>query len=301
MARAAEKRRRQKERKQKLEDDVERVLKNKSPTEQISELANEQLFYIDEKPDASAGLGTRKGKKAKKQAAVSTSSGKRAGAGAKKKKDKDQPRPGSAKTTSPKDDVYDLWGSGKKKNSKAPKAKRVRLSTVIEPAGCSYNPRYDDHQDVVAEIVATEIEKELLQSANADLQAASVHVKAKGVVPDQKGGKLKPNEVPNQKFVSVKKTLKEVRREERALEEKLKRKNEEKIELRKTLPPRLGKKRYQPESKKVLTTDEIDGSIGTLRSEPMLSNAVFNKMQRKGVIEPRDQAVKRRRRRYVRA
>ena len=169
---------------------------------------------------------------------------------------------------------------------------------MIEPAGCSYNPRYDDHQDVVAEIVATSIEKELIQSANANLDP--VHVKSKS---GEKGNqrKLKPHEVPDQRLVSVKKTLKQVRREERELEEKIKRKKEEKEELKKTLPPRLGKKRYQPESKKVLTTDEIDGSIRTLRSEPMLSNSVFNKLQRKGVIEPRDQAIKRRRRRYVRA
>ena len=51
MARAAaEKRRRQREKKQKLVEDVERVLKNKSPKEQISALPDEKLFFIDEKP-----------------------------------------------------------------------------------------------------------------------------------------------------------------------------------------------------------------------------------------------------------
>ena len=50
MATAAEKRRRRREKKKRLVEDVERVIKNKTPTEQVTDLKNEELFFIDEKP-----------------------------------------------------------------------------------------------------------------------------------------------------------------------------------------------------------------------------------------------------------
>ena len=57
----------------------------------------------------------------------------------------------------------------------------------------------------------------------------------------------KPSEVPNQNLVSVKKTLKQIRREEREHQEKLERKRYEREEKKKVLPPKLGKHRFQPE------------------------------------------------------
>jgi len=205
----------------------------------------------------------------------------------------------ASKKETEEEEVYDLWGHSQEAISKEVKrSKRYRLNTVVEPAGCSYNPRYDDHQDVVAEIVAEDVQKKLLESANKSIKLVEA-----GDGSKSKGSQRlkKPHEVSDQKFVSVKKTLKEIRKEERLRDGKIQRKKEEEAERRKVLPPRLGKKRFQPESNKVLTTDEIDGSIRTLRSAPLLAGSVFNKLQRKGLIEPRDQAIKRRRRRYVRA
>jgi len=175
----------------------------------------------------------------------------------------------------------------------------LRAGTVIEPAGCSYNPRYDDHQDVVAEVVAEQVQKNLLESANQEWSLAVAEGNSKKSAAEKR--LKKPHEVSNQNVVSVKKTLKAIRKEERERGGRIKRKKEEAEEKKKHLPPRLGRKRFEPEENKVATTDDIDGSIRTLRSTPMVANAVFNKLQRKGLIEPRDQAVKRRRRRYVRA
>lgn len=310
MATAAEKRRRRREKKKRLVEDVERVIKNKTPTEQVTDLKNEELFFIDEKPaldgQDKAKIGSSSSQK--KQKRVKTFYA--------KPNQKALDRALSSKEKRQRQEVeaplYDLWGSngndggGKvapaasvsKKREKRQKAERVRLSTVVEPAGCSYNPQYDAHQDVVAEIVAEEAQRELIEQANRTSTAA-VPSETKRTAEEQR--LRKPHEIPSQRFVPIKKTLKAIRREERERAERVERKREEAEERAKVLPPRLGRKRFQPETKKVATTDEIDGSIRTLRSTPMVATSAFNKLQRKGLIEPRDEAVKRRRRRYVRA
>ena len=310
-SRAAEKRRRQRERKAKLNDDVERVLKNKSPVDQVGDLADDQLFFIDEAPGRTAtalagrssGGDKRKGGKAGRRPTNQKALDKAL---------KSKERSDWEEREREENQVYDLWGGtttttttttttsrAKRPRHSKESARKLRMNTVVEPAGCSYNPRYEDHQDVVAEIVAEDAQKNLLKSANQSADLAVVGDADKG----GSGGRrrIKPAEVPNQNVVSVKKTLKQVKREERDREERTQRKREDAEARKKVLPPRLGRKRYEEETKKVATTDEIEGSIRTLRSTPMVANSVFNKLQRKGLIEPRDEAVKRRKRRYVRA
>ncbi|XP_010554698.1 PREDICTED: uncharacterized protein At2g40430 isoform X2 [Tarenaya hassleriana] len=59
--------------------------------------------------------------------------------------------------------MADLWGDGqgeqKNYSRKASKPSIIPPAVEVEPAGCSYNPSFDSHQDVLAEAVAQEMQK----------------------------------------------------------------------------------------------------------------------------------------------
>mmetsp|Transcript_1105 Transcript_1105/g.2562 ORF Transcript_1105/g.2562 Transcript_1105/m.2562 type:complete len:298 (+) Transcript_1105:3-896(+) len=296
MGRAGEKRRRQKEKKQKLEEDVAEILKVKTPTEQISQLPDDQLFFIDEKRDEAGLSGLKRSKRnaGKTQAAAVKSTGNRKAQPFTRK-----PESASEKKT-PKAEkegqVYDLWGDSSAR--KASSKKQYRVNTFVEPPGCSYNPEYEVHQDAVAEIVAADRQESLANKVN---QLVSQEEGGPAPVAGKGNQKIrKPSDVPDQRFVSVKKTLKQIRREERARDEQLERKRQDQEDRKKVLPPRLGKRKFVPELSKVLPTQEIDGSLMNLKSTPGLASSVFNKLQKRGLIEVREEAQKRRRRRFIR-
>ncbi len=60
-----------------------------------------------------------------------------------------------------------------------------------------------------------------------------------------------------------------------------------------TLPPKLGKHKYEAASMQVATTDELGGSLRTVKPCPMVALHRFKSLQHRGLIEPRKLVVSR--------
>ena len=56
-----------------------------------------------------------------------------------------------------------------------------------------------------------------------------------------------------------------------------------------TLPPRLGRQKFEPASVQVATSDELAGSLRCVRACPMVTLHRFKSLQHRGLIEPRRQ------------
>lgn len=61
-------------------------------------------------------------------------------------------------------------------------------------------------------------------------------------------------------------------------------------EKRAVEPPRLGKQVYEPAPVQVLLTEELHGSLRSLKSAPMLARDRYKSLQQRGIIEPRSRA-----------
>lgn len=61
-------------------------------------------------------------------------------------------------------------------------------------------------------------------------------------------------------------------------------------EKRAVEPPRLGKQLYEPASVQVLLSEELQGSLRTLKGAPMLARDRYKSLQQRGIIEPRSRA-----------
>lgn len=61
-------------------------------------------------------------------------------------------------------------------------------------------------------------------------------------------------------------------------------------EKRAVEPPRLGKQLYEPASVQVLLSEELQGSLRTLKGSPTLARDRYKSLQQRGIIEPRSRA-----------
>ena len=62
-------------------------------------------------------------------------------------------------------------------------------------------------------------------------------------------------------------------------------------EKRKQEPPRLGRHRFQPLRPQVLTSDDVTGSLRTLRTTPQVAKDRYNSLQKRGVIQVLSRAM----------
>ncbi len=69
------------------------------------------------------------------------------------------------------------------------------------------------------------------------------------------------------------------------------RRNVVKEELAATLPPRLGRHKFEPASVQVATTDELGGSLRRVVACPMVALHRFRSLQHRGLIETRKPVV----------
>ena len=311
MGRPAEKRRRKKERQRQLDEDVAAVIRPKTVHEQVGDLPDDALFFIDEGRDEGRELSGLKRAKNRKASTVAEETRKAkapskpaAAAAASAPRSASEEAPGAPA-------AYDLWAApfetGNKLRARVAEGRRrvaeTRVArTFVEAPGCSYNPSFDDHQDAVAAIVAADRRADLSRAARLvgpSASEAAVPSPTKAPAKAPRASKRAPDP---QRFVSVsvKKTLKAIRREEREHEARLALRRDELKERRKVLPPRLGKRKFVPEEGRVMATDEIDGSLRTVKAAPMALRSVQNKLERRGLLEPRGPARRRRRRRVVR-
>uniref|UniRef100_A0A7R9VJW7 Ribosome biogenesis protein NOP53 n=1 Tax=Chlamydomonas euryale TaxID=1486919 RepID=A0A7R9VJW7_9CHLO len=63
------------------------------------------------------------------------------------------------------------------------------------------------------------------------------------------------------------------------------------------IPPRLGPHRFEPSRVQVATTDELGGSLRTVKPDAMVARDRYKSLQHRGLIEPRKLVTKRTRRR----
>eukprot|EP00798_Chlamydomonas_sp_ICE-L_P014598 gene14598-20647_t len=84
-------------------------------------------------------------------------------------------------------------------------------------------------------------------------------------------------------------TLKEELEAEAAdKDQRLQRRNLVRSERENTLPPRLGKHKFEPHSVQVMLTEELGvGSLRQVKSSPMMAKERYKSLQRRGMIEPR--------------
>ena len=57
------------------------------------------------------------------------------------------------------------------------------------------------------------------------------------------------------------------------------------VEKETLLPPKLGRHRWQAQRLQVLASDEVTGSLRTLRAFPMVAKDRFNSLQKRGVVQ----------------
>mmetsp|Transcript_6152 Transcript_6152/g.17651 ORF Transcript_6152/g.17651 Transcript_6152/m.17651 type:complete len:394 (-) Transcript_6152:215-1396(-) len=82
----------------------------------------------------------------------------------------------------------------------------------------------------------------------------------------------------------------EIEAEEAARQARLLRKQTALAEKRAVGPPRLGKQSFEPAPVQVLLTEELQGSLRTLKAAPMLARDRYKSLQQRGIIEPRSKS-----------
>jgi len=161
---------------------------------------------------------------------------------------------------------------------------------LAEPASDG-SSESDEDED---EAQATKIQRrKTLKDRNRQLR----HKKIEGEIARKKKEKKKLQDLE-----IVQKISKDVEETLTEREERIQRRQVDREEMERTLPPRLGRHEFKPLPIQVMTTDELEetgGSLRKLKPTPVLAKERYKSLQKRGIIEPRVKVNKRRGKRKI--
>ncbi|MCO5593857.1 hypothetical protein L7F22_047875 [Adiantum nelumboides] len=246
--------------------------------------------------------------------------------------------------------AFDIWSDDSNKQShdskKKIKSKQVASAepaVVVDAPGCSFNPRFEDHQEALGLAVAHEmlkVYKKQLEPPPIPAMVPGIPVNEEDVyfldVDDVEDLSCGEEHVEGSRPIKVKKlTRADLNRRKRRKEQiKLEKESAKRAKLHKDIlrlneikkdiskeqedkqkewsrqmvskqekqakgPPRLGKLRFQPGPLQVLLSEEVTGSLRELKGCYNLAKDRYNNLQRCGLIEPRQPAKKRARKKRI--
>ena len=161
---------------------------------------------------------------------------------------------------------------------------------LVEPASEDSSESDEDEDEAQTSRMQR---RKTLKDRNRQLR----HKKMEGEIARKKQEKKKLQDLEIVKKISndVEETLTE-------REERIRRRQMDREEMEKSMPPRLGRHEFKPLSIQVMTTDELQetgGSLRKLKPTPVLAKERYKSLQKRGIIEPRVKVNKRRGKRKV--
>jgi nucleolar protein 53 len=168
--------------------------------------------------------------------------------------------------------------------------KDEREKLLAEPASEESDESDEDEDEAQASRMQR---RKTLKDRNRQLR----HKKMEGEIARKRKEKKKLQDLE-----IVKKISKDVEETLTEREERIRRRQADREEMEKSMPPRLGRHEFKPLSIQVMTTDELQetgGSLRKLKPTPVLAKERYKSLQKRGIIEPRVKVNQRRGKRKV--